>query len=835
MAMERAMTYPEDEMMEEAPIEVEIGEEAAIEDVPEEDYIDDGHRSNLADFLSEEALTEIGSDLVALVEADARSRDDWISTYVKGLDYLGFSMEDRDKPFKGASGVFHPVMSEAVVRFQSNAIMEIFPAAGPVLTRTMGEDTNEKVNQARRVKDELNYQLTENMSEYRNETEQLLFRLPLAGSVFKKVYYDPLKKRPSACMVPAEDFVVDYDTTELENAERKTHILRRSPNMVKKLQRSGFYRQVDLPKPVPTYSEAKEKEDELGGSSPSMEVDSRLTLYEVHLNYNLPEPFADPDDIADPYIVTIDKASGKVLSIYRNWAEDDDQDRNCDQYFVHYQYMPGLGFYGVGLIHLLGSIAKATTSILRQLIDAGTLANLPGGLKAKGLRVKGDDTPIQPGEWRDVDVTGGAIRDSLLPLPYKEPSMTLVNLLTMLVEEGRRIGSIADVQVGAGSENAPVGTTLALMERSLKVMSAVHARLHASLRRELKLIAKCIFEYMPEQYEWDIEGMYNRRQDFDGRVDVLPVSDPNAATQAQKIVQMQAVQQLAAMNPELYNLKELHRAGLQAIGIKNDERILPMDQDPPRMDPVQENMAILTSQPVKVYPEQDHTAHIQVHLSMFGDPKILELVQASPNAPKLQGQMEAHLAEHLAFQYRSEIEQALGEPLPPMGEELPPEVEAQLSRLVAEAAVKLRDQHEAEAAEKEAEEAAKDPIIQIKEREVGVKERKQTFEENKAMTDAILKIATAVSKEGVDLRRIESEETRAGAKIGADLVTFGAQLESEERREGVTLGKEIAENIREDQRTIQQLTQEMNEREADRQNKIEIAKLKPKPKPASKT
>lgn len=834
MDLERAMVPYSDEGAD-VPIEVEIGPEAMIEEPEEEDYGGGGHRDNLAEFLTEEELNAVGTELVGLVEADLRSREDWISTYTKGLDYLGFSMEDRDKPFKGATGVFHPVMSEAVVRFQSNAIMEIFPAAGPVLTRIMGDDTNEKINLAKRVKEELNYQLTENMSEYRNETEQLLFRLPLAGSVFKKVYHDPLKHRPAACMVPAEDFVVDYDSTELENCERKTHILRRSVNMVKKLQRSGFYRQIELPKPQAVYSEAKEKEDELSGTTPSMEIDTRLTLYEVHVNYNLPGPFGDPNEIADPYIITIEKSSGKVLSIYRNW-EEGDEDRNCDQYFVHYQYMPGLGFYGIGLIHLLGSIAKATTSILRQLIDAGTLSNLPGGLKTKGLRVKGDDTPIQPGEWRDVDAGGGALRDSLFPLPYKEPSLVLVNLLQMLVEEGRRIGSIADVQVGAGSENAPVGTTLALMERSLKVMSAVHARLHASLRRELKLIAKCIHDYMPEQYDWDLEGMFNRREDFDGRVDVLPVSDPNAATQAQKIVQMQAVQQLAAMNPELYNLKELHRAGLQAIGIKNDERILPLDQDPPRMDPVQENMAILTSQPVKVYPEQDHTAHIQVHLSMFGDPKILEMINASPNAPKLQGQMEAHLAEHLAFQYRQEIEQTMGQQLPPMGEELPPEIENALSRLVAEAAVKLREKHEQEAMQKQAEAIAKDPIVQIKEREVAVKERKQALEEGKANSDALIEIAKAVSQEQIDLRRIESEETRAGAKIGADLVTFGAQLESEERREGVTLGKEIAENIREDQRTIQELTQAANEAAAERENKLQIARMKPKPasKPSSK-
>lgn len=806
------------------PIEVEVGEESEIiEDDDFENAV--AFDANLAELIDEGELDKISSDLLDAFEVDERSRSEWLQTYVDGLDYLGFKTDDRTHPFEGASGVFHPVLSEAVVRFQSNAIMEIFPASGPVLTKIVGPENHEVVSQANRVKAELNFQLTDNMTEYRGETEKLLFRLPLAGSVFKKVYFDSLRDRPAAIMVPAEDFVVNYGATDLESAERVTHVMRESANKIKKLMRKGFYRTVTLQAPTPYYSDGKEKEDEIDGREPTIERDDRHVLLEFHVNYNLPEPFADPDDVADPYIITIEKGSGEVLSIRRNWKEDD-ENRNPDSYFVHYEYMPGLGFYAFGLIHLLGSIAKASTSILRQLIDAGTLSNLPAGLKTKGLRAIGGDKPLQPGEWRDIDAPGGSLKDNLFPLPYKEPSAVLAQLLISIVEEGRRIGSIADVEVGNVQENAPVGTTLALMERSLKVMSAVHARLHAALRRELKLIAEVIFEYMDPMYDWDAEGEFSRRDDFDGRVDILPVSDPNAATQAQKIVQLQAVMQLAQQNPELYNLKELHREGLHAIGIKNDEKILPMDQDPPRMDPVQENMAVLTSQPIKAYQEQDHAAHIQTHVAAMMDPKLMEMIGQSPNAPKIQGQMEAHIAEHLAFQYRVEIEQIMGVELPPIGEELPPEVENKISRLVANAALQLREQHKQEFQQKQAEETAADPVFQLREREVAIKERESAHKIDSDNKELIIDIAKTVAKEMMDLRRIESEETRAGAKIGADLVTFGAKLESEERREGIHLGKEIAENIRSDQRTMQKMDQDARDKAAERENKIREAREK---------
>lgn len=788
-------------------VEVELPEEEG-----QEEYAAPEHGDNLAEYFEEDQLAEIADDLMEDFEADEMSRSDWLQTYADGLDYLGFTMDDRSQPFEGACGVFHPVLAEAVVRFQSNAIGEIFPAAGPVLTKIHGEETNDKMKQSKRVQEELNYQLTENMPEYRTETEQLLFRLPLAGSVFRKVYFDPMNQRPCSMMCPAEDVVVDYETSNPELGERLCHIMRKTPNEVRKLMRSGFYLSCKLPDPEPYDSMGRDKEAEFTGLKGSGRQDQRHVLLEFHVHYNLPGAFADPDDIADPYIITVDKTSRKVLSIYRNWKEQDEY-RNPDQYFVHYQYMPGLGAYGFGLIHLLGSIAKASTSILRQLIDAGTLSNLPGGLKAKGLRVVGEDDPIAPGEWRDIETGGQPIKDSLFPLPYKEPSAVLAGLLDKLIEEGRRIGSIADVEISGTNQNAPVGTTLALLERSLKVMTAVHARLHASLKRELKLISAVINEYMPPNYEWDLEGQFDRQKDFDGRVDVIPVSDPNAATQAQRIVQLQAVQQLAAQAPELYNMKELHRVALQTIGIKNDERILPLDEDPPYLDPVQENMRVLTLQPIKVYPEQDHEAHIQTHMAAMTDPLMAQMIGQSPNAIKLQGQMEAHIAEHLGYKYRTEIERELGVQLPPMGESLPPELEARLSRLVAQAAEQLKERHKAEVEMMEAEEARKDPLIQLREREIAMKERESAAKTDLDRDKLIVDVAKAVSKEIMDMRRIESEEARAGAKIGADLITWGKELDSAERREGLKLGKEAADNIRQESLDRDSLAQEKALRE----------------------
>jgi hypothetical protein len=815
MAISRAMVPGQDDPHAPGPLNVEVvpnnDNPPAPQQMPEPPASD--FRMNLAELISDEDLSKIATELVELVDADDLTRADWIRTYTEGLDLLGFKGEERSEPFQGSAGVYHPLLTEATVRFQSNAITEIFPAAGPCLTKIMGDETPEKVMQSKRIKEEVNWQLTENMREYRNETEQLLFRLALAGSVFRKVYYDPLKRRPAACMVPAEDFIVDYGCSDLENSERYTHVMRKSENQVKRLMRSGFYREIKLQKPaMDAPPEGRQKEDEITGREQSPQVDNRYTLYEVHCYHNLPGEFEDPDGISDPYIITIEKQNSKVLSIYRNWNEEhDDPNYRCaEQYFVHYQYMPGLGFYGIGLIQLIGSIAGAATSILRQLIDAGTFSNFPGGLKTRGLRTKGDDTPIGPGEWRDVDVPAGTIAQNLFPMPYKEPSAVLAQLLGNLIEEGRRVGSIADLEVTSQSMNAPVGTTLALLERSLKVMSAVHARLHASLRREFALIGKVIGQYMDPKYEWDDQGQFNRQQDFSSKVDVLPVSDPSAATQAQKIVQMQAVQQQVAANPELYNLKEVHREGLRAIGIKNDERLLPADKDPPRVDPVQENMAFLTGQPVKVFEDQDHTAHIQVHLSLATDPKILEMLKASPSAAKIQGQIEAHLAEHLAHQYRAEMMQMMGTSLPPLGEEQPPEMESMLSRALADASVRLREMHQAQAQQKQAEEIAADPLYQLREREIALKERAQEHEEQKDAVDRTLDVAKEASSERLAYEKIESQERQASAKIGADLVTFGKELDNSQRLDSIKLGNEVLANLVDDEREVQKMTEQSN-------------------------
>ena len=781
--------------------------------------------ANLAELFEEQELMQLANDLVEGFDADERSRQEWLQTYADGLDYLGFSMEDRDSPFEGASGVFHPVLSESVIRFQSNAIGEIFPAVGPVLTKVHGDETPEKMAQGRRVKEELNFQLTENMAEYRNETEQLLFRLPLAGSVFRKVYFDEINNRPCAMMVPAEDYVIDYETSDPERPERGCHIMRKSANEIKKLIRSGFYRFIELGEPTPYYSIGKQAEDEITGRTRTRESDDRHVLLEFYAHIELPEPFSDPDGVADPYIVTIHKPTGKILSIYRNW-EEQDQYRRPEKYFIHYPYMPGLGAYGFGLIHLLGSIAKASTSILRQLIDAGTFSNLPGGLKTKGLRTTGNNDPIKPGEWRDVDVPGGSIRDNLFALPYKEPSAVLVTLLSSLIEEGRRIGSIADLEISGANQNAPVGTTLALLERSLKVMTAVHARLHASLRREFKLISKIVFDFMGPEYEWDLEKQFDRKADFDARVDISPVSDPNAATQAQRLVQLQAVQQLAAQNPELYNMKELHRVALQTIGIKNDERILPLDEDPPYLDPVQENMRVLTLQPVKVFPEQDHEAHIQTHMAAITDAQHQQMLSQSQNGAMVQSQMEAHVAEHLAHKYRGEIERELGVELPPIGQSLEPEMEARLSRLVAQAADQLKGRHQQEMDQQAAEQAAQDPLIQLRQRELDIKERQMNADTEEKQAKLMVDIAKQAAKEAFDLQRLSSEEARAGAKIGADLITWGKDLESQERREGLRLGKEAAENISKLSADRDKVSREMDLREKELEDRAKELRKK---------
>ena len=809
MAIEKQMTpfETEDDDQEEA-VQVEIVNPEAVSvetedggiiidfegEMTEELLGSDSHDQNLAEVIDDDVLKSMASELVADFKADQESRSDWARAYVKGLDLLGMKVEDRQQPWAGASGVFHPILTEAVVRFQAQAMGEIFPPAGPVRTKIVGKNDTEKKDQAFRVENEMNYLLTEEMSEYRDEMEQMLFKLPIAGSAFKKVYYDPLMERPCAMFVPSEDFVVSYGASDLKTCPRYTHVMKKTSNEVLQLQVNGFYRDVDLPDPQPDYSDIKQKYDELDGEEAVIEDDDRHTILEMHVDMNMPEEFDDPDGIARPYVITIDKTSSEILSIRRNWYEDDEKKKKR-MHFVHYRYLPGLGFYGTGLIHLIGGLAKSATSILRQLIDAGTLSNLPAGLKARGLRIKGDDAPLMPGEFRDVDVPGGAIRDSITFIPYKEPSSVLYSLLGNIVEEGRRIGSVADVQVGDTNPQAPVGTTLALMERSMKVMSGVQARLHAALKQELRILAKIIHDYMPEEYSYDMDGDFNRTKDFDGRIDVIPVSDPNAATMSQRVMQYQAALQLAQQAPQLYDMGKLHRQMLEVLGISEAADIIKLPDDIKPKDPVTENMAILKQEPVKAFMYQDHEAHIQVHMSAMQDPKIQQIVGQSPFAGAIQSAMAAHITEHVAYQYRKEIQLQLGVEMPSEDQPLPEDTEEEISRLAAEAAQKLLGKNQAEMAQQQAEEAAKDPLTVIQQRELQIKEAelKHKIEMDRASLD--LDATTKIGNLDLQAERIKSENKRAGASIGARIATELDKEQRKDKREGAKLGLEIAKEL----------------------------------------
>lgn len=701
---------------EDGGVTVDFGDPASDEQPPVE------HGGNLADIMEEGDLTSIAADLISDFDADLETRKDWEEAYIKGLDLLGLNIEERTTPWPGACGVYHPVLTEAVIRFQAQTIMEVFPSSGPVETKIIGKADEEVLKQAQRVKQEMNYIVTEKMRDYRSETEQLLFRLPLAGSAFRKVYYDTINKRPAAVFVPAEDFVVAYGTTDLAACPRYTHVTRMYPNELRKLQVSGFYRDVDVPEPSPDFSSLQKKYDKVKGEAPSFLDDTRHTILEMCVDLDLPG-FEDEDGLELPYVVTIEKSSRTILSIRRNWKEEDTT-FSKRQYFVHYQYLPGLGFYGTGLVHLIGGIAKSATSILRQLVDAGTLSNLPGGLKARGLRIKGDDNPIMPGEFRDVDVASGSIRDSITFLPYKEPSAVLYQLLGNLVDEGRRIGSIAEMDVGNSNPEAPVGTTLALLERSMKVMSAVQARVHDSLGREFQLIADVIREYMPPEYEYAVsdEGAqpYTRQADFDARVDIIPVSDPNASTMAQKVMQYQAAIQLSQGAPEgMYNTEVLHKQMLHALNVPNVDLILPAKEQAVSTDPVTENMNVMSGKAIQVFPEQDHDAHIKVHTAFMQDPIYQQFVSQSPNAQQFVGAIQSHLAEHFAYSYRRQIELKLGVSLPQMGQQLPPDVENDIAKLAAVAADRLLSQHNAE--QEAAQNDPNDPLTAIQREELAIK------------------------------------------------------------------------------------------------------------------
>ena len=743
---------------------------------------------NLAESISENELLGIADDVLDYVKIDLDSRRDWERTYVKGIKLLGLRMDERTEPWDGACGVFHPLLSESVVKFQAETMLSTFPASGPVKTKIIGKITKEKEDSANRVREDMNYELTEKMEEYRSEHERLLWGLPIAGSAFKKVYFDPELNRPVAMFVPAEDIIVSYGATDLYSAPRITHRMKKTENDIRKLMAAGFYLSIDLPEPDRIKTDIQKQKDEEDGID--VIKDDRYTIYECHVEYDLPG-YEDKDEagnttqIALPYVITM-LSTGEVLAIRRNYKEDDPL-RKRRMHFVHYPYIVGFGFYGFGLTHLAGGYAESATSILRQLVDSGTLSNLPGGFKSKDLRTKGDDTPIAPGEWRDVDVTGATIKDSIVPLPYKEPSATLYSLLGTIVEEGRRFASAADLKIADMSAQAPVGTTLAILERNLKIMSAVQARIHAAMKQEFKLIAGLIRDYMPPIYGYDSGDFKAKASDYEN-VEVIPVSDPNSSTMAQKVVTYQAAFQLSQGAPEIYNLPYLHRQMLEVLGLQNVEKIVPSEDDFKPKDPVSENMDVLNNKPVKAFQYQDHEAHVRVHMNAMQDPKLQAIMGQNPKAQMMMAAMQAHIAEHVAFQYRVEIEKMLGVPLPSMEEELPPEIEVELSRAVAMASDKLLQKDQAEAQQQQAQQQAQDPVMQLQMRAQELKEAE--FQHKKAMDESNLQIRVAEiqNKAAIENKRIDTHAEIAGAQIGAKKSDTALGIASKEMIEGAKIG-----------------------------------------------
>jgi hypothetical protein len=793
------------EMMEEAAsepaieIEIEDPEKVSIEMGGLEIEIEPGEENdefnaNIAEEMDEEELVGLANDLLGDFEEDLSSRKDWMQTYVDGLDLLGLKLDDRTEPWPGACGVYHPLLAEAVVKFQAETIMETFPAQGPVKTQIIGKETPEKMTAAERVKEDMNYQLTEVMVEYRPEHERMLWGLALAGNAFKKVYYDPSLERQVAIYVPAEDVVVPYGASSLETAERVTHVMRKTPNELRKLQVAGFYRDVDLGDPHDTFDEVEKKIAEKMGFRAT--TDNRFKILEMQVDLDL-QGYEDKDEdgnetgIALPYIVTVEKQSQTILAIRRNWHPDDPT-KQKRVHFVHYPYVPGFGFYALGLIHLIGAFAKSGTSLIRQLVDAGTLSNLPGGFKTKGLRVKGDDTPIAPAEFRDVDVASGTIKDNIMTLPYKEPSQVLYSLLGTIVDEGRRFASAADLKVSDMSAQSPVGTTLAILERTLKVMSAVQARVHYAMKQEFKLLKNIIRDYTDDEYSYEPDTAHPRakQSDYD-MVEVIPVSDPNAATMSQKVVQYQAVLQLAQGAPQLYDLPMLHRQMLEVLGIKNAQKLVPMSDDQKPRDPVSENMDIINGKPVKAFMYQDHEAHIAVHLAAAQDPKIAQLVGQSPNASSIQAALAAHVQEHLAFEYRRQIEEMAGVPYPEPGAEMSEETEVQVSRLAAAAAQKLLQKDQAEAAQQQAQQMAQDPVVQMQQAELQIKAKEAEIKERKLMADA----AAKADQLEIERERIAAQERIAGMQTGAKIATDRANLSAKEQEAGMRMGIDIAREM----------------------------------------
>jgi hypothetical protein len=801
MMMGTEMEKPE--MMEpDIEIEIEDPEKVSIEmggleiEIEPGAEDDDEFSANLVEEMDQGELTEIAGDLIGDYEADVSSRKDWMQTYVDGLELLGMKIEERTEPWPGACGIVHPLLSEALVKFQSETIMETFPAAGPVKTQIIGKETQEKKEAATRVREDMNYQLTERMVEYRPEHERMLWGLGLAGNAFKKVYYDPSLERQVSVFVPAEDIVVPYGASSLETAERVTHVMRKTANELRKLQVAGFYADIELPEPQDTLDEVEKKIAEKMGFQASS--DDRYKILEMHVDLDLPgyedeDEKGEPTGIALPYVVTIEKQTQTVLAIRRNWNPDDPLKAKRN-HFVHYGYIPAFGFYCFGLIHLIGSFAKSGTSIVRQLVDAGTLSNLPGGFKTRGLRVKGDDTPIAPAEFRDVDVPSGTIKDNIMTLPYKEPSMVLAGLLDKIIDDGRRFAAIADLKVSDMSAQSPVGTTLAILERMLKVMSAVQARIHYSMKQEFKLLKAIIRDYTPPDYSYEPEeGSPSVKQSDYDQVDVIPVSDPNAATMSQKVVQYQAVLQLAQGAPQLYDMPMLHRQMLEVLGIRNAEKLVPMPEDQKPRDPVSENMAAITGKPIKAFIYQDHEAHIRVHMAGMQDPKIAALIGQNPMAQQIQAAMLAHINEHIAFEYRRQIEEQMGVELPAPNEEMSEEMEIAVSRIAARGAEKLLQKDQAEVAQQQAQADMQNPLTQIQMQELQIKQAEVERKKQKDIMDA----AAKADQLELERMRIEMQSEAEGAKLGVQIARARAEGAAKNEAEGIKLGLDMGRVLRE--------------------------------------
>ena len=791
------------EMMDAPDIEIEIEDPESMSidmgdveiDLKPQKATAEDFDANLADFMDDSELGALGNDLVDDFVKDNMDRKDWIKTYIEGLKLLGLNYEERTEPWQGACGVFHPMLTEAVVRFQSEAMMETFPAMGPVKTQIVGAVDLLKEEAAARVREDMNYQLTEVMSEYRPEHEKMLWSLPLAGSAFKKVYYDPSKGRQMAMFITAEDIVVPYGASSLETAERVTHVMRKTKNEVLKLQEAGFYSDVDLGEPSLELDDIEKQKAEEQGITALQ--DDRFRFLEMHVDLDLPgyehkNKKGEATGIALPYVVTVEKSTRQIVAIRRNWYEDDAL-HTKRQHFVHYQYIPGFGFYGYGLIHLIGGYARSATMIQRQLIDAGTLSNLPGGLKSRGLRIKGDDTPIQPGEFRDVDVPSGSIRDNILPLPYKEPSQVLFALFQNIVQEGRAFASSGDMNVSDMSTNAPVGTTLALLERTLKVMTAVQARIHYSMKQEFKLLKVIIADYTPDEYEYDPVDANRRakKEDYDA-VDVIPVSDPNAATMAQKIVQYQAVLQLAQSAPQLYNLPLLHRQMIEVLGIKNADKLVPVDDDAVPTDPIQENQNVLMGKPVKAFMEQNHQAHIQVHMSAIQNPKIQQMLQMNPAAPAIMAAAMAHVNEHVAFEYRKQIEMSMGMALPSedQNKQVSPELADQIAMLAAQASQQLLQRDQQAAQQQQAQQKMQDPVVQMQMQELQLRQQDLQLKAQKQAADA----AAKADQIEIEKSRIAAQKEIAAMQVGATAAAARDKVQKQQQTDGMRMGVEIAKH-----------------------------------------